>query len=137
MPHPSIWMIRISLIYLLLAFSAGSVILFHKVVPLHDAVWALLPIHIEMAFFGWVLQFAMGTAYWIFPRFLEGFKRGNPRWVWTMVFLLNTGIISTIGSTANLLADGWMLTGRLLEAVAVLLFVFLHWQRVVTYRNLH
>jgi membrane-bound acyltransferase YfiQ involved in biofilm formation len=137
MPKPSVWMIRLSLVYLLLSFLAGAIILLHKAVPLHNAIWALLPIHIEMAFFGWVLQLTMGTAYWIFPRFLEGHRRGDPRWVWPMVLLMNSGILLTIVSTAGILSDHWMVTGRIFEILAVLLFILLHWQRVVTYKNLH
>jgi len=34
-----------------------------------------LPIHIEVLIFGWIIQFTLGTAYWILPRFLQAPQR--------------------------------------------------------------
>lgn len=131
MPVISIWMIRLSLIFLLLTFVTGSLILMNKAVGWSPVFWALLPVHIEIAVLGWVLQFVMGTAYWMFPRFVEGPKRGSKKKAWVMVGVLNIGIILS----ALALGNPWVqFAGRLVLLTGVLLFVSLMWKRVVSYR---
>jgi len=51
------------------------------------------PIHYELTIWGWLVQFVMGTAYWIFPRFLKGESRGSALPAWIMVCLYNIGLI--------------------------------------------
>lgn len=135
MPAPSRWLIRSSFVCLLFGIIIGALLLIHKAYPVHPAMWSLLPVHIELLIFGWIIQFTMGTAYWILPRYLEGASRGNPALAKIMVVLLNLGIaIMIIGRISN-----WdvvlSVAGRLLEIGAVLLFIKLHWQRVVSYGN--
>src|SRR5690554_3877416 len=67
-PATSIHMLRLSLIWLLVAFTSGSLLLLNKAMGFHPALWALLLVHMEAAIFGWILQFVMATAYWMFPR---------------------------------------------------------------------
>lgn len=135
MPRPSRWMIRLSLIYLLAGMVMGALMLIHKAYGLHPAVWALLPIHIEVVIFGWIIQLTLGTGYWILPRFLEGPPRGDRRLAYVMVAALNLGIILVCSN--SLLSSGAPLdlVGRALELAAVGLFVSLHWNRIVTYRG--
>ncbi|MDX1671108.1 MAG: hypothetical protein R3211_02110 [Balneolaceae bacterium] len=135
MPTASVWMIRGSLIYLLAAMLVGALLLVHKAVYLHPSVWQLLPLHIEMALFGWIIQLTMGTAYWIFPRFLEGLPRGNPTYIWAAAGLFNLGIVLNGVSYLGLLPEDTFLFGRIFQVVAVMLFVGQHWKRVTTYRK--
>lgn len=136
MPSQSVWMIRFSMIYLLIAITIGGILLIHKATPLHPGIWALLPIHFELAIWGWLIQFVMGTAYWMFPRHLSGEARGATTQSWGMVALMNSGII--------LLAAGHLLpaipylkiSARFTVLAAIILFISLMWNRVVTYRNL-
>ena len=93
MPSQSVWMIRLSLFYLTITIVIGGLLLIHKSAPIHPSVWALLPIHYEMAVWGWMIQFVMGTAYWMFPRFLKGDPRGNSHTATLMVLLFNTGLL--------------------------------------------
>lgn len=137
MPVQSIWMIRISLIYLLAAFVAGALLLIHKGIVVHFSIWSLLQVHIEMALFGWLIQLVLGTAYWILPRFLEGPGRGSSYLAWLMVILLNAGLWIYIFSHLQLIPEVGFLIGRLLEWSAVGLFVHLHWSRIVPYRRGH
>lgn len=137
MPIQSIVMLRLSFLYLILAVSIGGVLLFHKVAPLHPATWALLSIHFEAAIWGWLIQFVMGTAYWMFPRFLEGDARGSTVLAWCMVTFLNSGIVVLITgyfpvmNLVNLKA-----VGRAMILASILLFGWLVWNRVVSYRDL-
>lgn len=137
MPSQSIWMIRSSLLYLILSVSIGTVILLQKVITLHPFIWALLPVHYEMAIWGWIVQLAMGTAYWMFPRKLEGPKRG-PNWAgWTVVLTLNTGLILLVLSTLIRSFTYSAVFGRGFILISVLIFAILMLQRIVTYRNHH
>lgn len=132
---PSRWMIRCALLYLLIGFTIGAIMLISKAYPTYSQVWMLLPVHIEMLIFGFIIQFTMGTAYWILPRFLEGEPRGNVFWSRSMVGLLNAGILLNISYYLRFTLDWGTLAGRFLEVTAVILFIVLHWNRAVSYRS--
>lgn len=135
MPRPSRWMIRLSLIYLLLGIIMGALMLIHKAYFIHSAIWMLLPIHIEASIFGWIIQLTLGTAYYMLPRFLEGQPRGSSSLAYVMILSLNTGIIFVIADSLLSFALPLDLAGRIFELTAVGLFVALHWNRIVTYRT--
>lgn len=135
MPSPSRWMIRSSLFYLAVGFFLGALLLIHKAYHLHPAIWMILPVHIEMLIFGWVIQLTLGTAYWILPRFLEGPRRGNKKLAVLMVMIFNVGIWLVIIDNLVSTSLPFALAGRLCEAGAVVLFIILHWSRITTYRN--
>ncbi|SMO47863.1 cbb3-type cytochrome c oxidase subunit I [Fodinibius sediminis] len=135
MPTVSRWMIRASLVYLLAGFIIGAAILISKAYPSYSSVWSLLPIHIEMSIFGWIIQLTMGTAYWILPRYLKGTARGNPTTARIMVIIFNAGILVNVFSFMNILPSTAIVLGRLLEVLAVILFIALHWQRAVSYNK--
>ncbi|MDZ7682764.1 MAG: hypothetical protein U5J63_13885 [Fodinibius sp.] len=135
MPTPSRWLIRLSFVYLLLGITIGALMLIHKAYVITPAIWMLLPIHIEVTIFGWIIQLTLGTAYWMLPRFLEGPSRGNSALVYAMVASLNLGIIFVIADSLLSFALPVDLIGRVFELTAVGLFVVLHWNRIVTYRT--
>ena len=135
MPAPSRWMIRCALCYLLIGVAIGGFILTSKVYPSLAWSWTLLPIHIEFAIFGWIIQLTMGTAYWILPRFLERSARGTPKAAKVMVATLNTGILMNSITYLELLPQWGTVVGRFLEITAVVLFVTLHWGRVASYKK--
>lgn len=137
MPSQSIWMIRSALLYLIASVSIGTIILIHKVIDLHPFIWALLPAHYEMAIWGWIVQLAMGTAYWMFPKKLEDPRRG-PNWAgWTVFILYNIGLVFLVMSTLFSSLIYAAAFGRGLLLISILIFAGLMWQRIVTYRNLH
>jgi hypothetical protein len=127
-------MIRFSLAYLVAGVSLGALMLFHKAFPLHPAIWVLLPVHIQILIWGWIIQFTLGTAYWILPRFLTGDARGNPLLSWAMVLTLNMGIWLNLTAIALDLRL-FDIIGLLLQVTAVGLFVLLHWQRATSYNK--
>jgi uncharacterized membrane protein len=136
MPAPSRWMIRCSLLYLLAGFTIGMLMLISKVHSGLAGIWMLLPVHIEILIFGWIIQLTMGTAYWILPRFLESGSRGNSFAAYLMVGCLNSGIILVIvGSFLHNIGFSLRLLGRIFEALSIILFIGLHWRRITTYRN--
>jgi heme/copper-type cytochrome/quinol oxidase subunit 1 len=129
-PSLSCWFIRAALVHLAVGFTLGAVLLFHKGVPLYPAAWQLLPPHIEFLLLGWTLQLAMGVAFWILPRYLQGPERGNVALAWLAFGLLNAGVLM-----AGL---GWMVgappvvpfLGRLAEVAAAVAFALHAWPRV-------
>ena len=132
---PSRWMIRCALLYLLIGFTIGAIMLISKAYPTYSQVWMLLPVHIEMLIFGFIIQFTMGTAYWILPRFLEGPPRGNIGYSKWMVGTLNAGILINALSYLNIFPQWGTTVCRSLEIIAVILFIHLHWRRAVSYQR--
>jgi hypothetical protein len=130
MPRLSRLFVRAALLYLALGFTFGALLLAHKGVPLHPALWSLLPAHIEFVLVGWMVQLALGVAFWILPRFAREPKRGDERPAWAAFMLLNLGIWAV--SFVPLL-DGfsWLTpVGRAAQAAGVLAFAFYAWARV-------
>lgn len=134
MPLISRLMIKLSLIYLALGVTIGALMLINKAWLISPILWFVIPIHIEFLIFGWIIQFTLGVAYWILPRFLESKGRGNKIFAWLMVLFLNAGILLVAFSGYGL-GRSFALTGRIFEALAVVLFISLHWKRVVTYNR--
>ncbi len=128
MPRLSCWFVRASLLYLAVGVTFGGLLLAHKGIPLHPFLWRLLPLHIEFLLFGWLVQLAMGVAFWIFPRFWR--SRGNERPAWVAFGLLNAGVL--LAGISPLLAwPAWfILIGRLAEAGAAVAFAIHAWPRV-------
>jgi hypothetical protein len=129
MPKASVWFIRMALIYLVLGFTFGGLLLAHKGLGWTPAAWMLLPSHVEFLFLGWTFQLAAGMAYWILPRFGRGQPRGDPRLPWPAFFLINAGILLVVFQTW--VGWGWLLPlGRLAEALGAATFLLTVWQRV-------
>lgn len=129
MPRLSVWFVRCSLIHLFLGLTFGGLILANKGIPVAPWTWSLLPAHMEFLLLGWVVQLAMGVAFWILPRFRSSPSRGNVNYVRGALFLLNAGIVMV--AIQPLIGANWLsLTGRILETSAILLFIMTSWRRV-------
>jgi hypothetical protein len=129
-PRLSCWFIRASLVYLATGLTLGALLLVHKGIPLHAALWRVLPAHMEFLLLGWTLQLAMGMAFWILPRFQQGRARGNETLAWWAFGLLNGGVC-LVGLGWMLGGAGWVpLLGRVIEIAAALAFVAHAWPRV-------
>jgi hypothetical protein len=129
MPRLSVYYIRASLIYLLLGFTFGGLLLLNKGLMLSPAIWRLLPVHIEFDLMGWLVQLAMGVAFWILPRFSKGPLRGNERLSWVAFFLINSGIL--LVALDGLTEIQWLaVIGRAMELLALALFALGNWRRI-------
>lgn len=129
MPRLSVWFVRCSLVYLLLGLTLGALMLANKGIPFAPRAWNLLGPHIEFLLLGWMLQLAMGVAFWILPRLGSGSPRGKELLIYSAFVLLNLGI--WIGALRLYLEPSWLtVTGRVLEASSVLLFVLGSWRRI-------
>ena len=76
---------------------------------------------------GWLVQLAMGIAFWIIPRFRSGSPRGPVGLVWLSYALLNAGILIIILQFWFSIA---VLIGRIAEVGAAILFIVGSWRRV-------
>ncbi len=132
MPRLSQWMIRTAFVYLLLGFTLGSLLLAHKGLGLHPALWSWLPAHIELLLMGWIVQLTMGVAFWILPRYWEKPRRPKEGYAKIAFVLLNVGIWCVVAGT-TFRAGPWVLpAGRGLELAAVIFFAAHSWRRIVS-----
>lgn len=135
MPVQSVLMFKISLVYLLTAVILGGLLLVNKTAHFHPAIWSLMPVHYEMAFWGWMAQFVLATAYWISPKFLTDSPRGSVPAAWVMAGSYNIGVIILLAG--SLLRPGF--NYRMLAGVFIILSVFLFagliWRRIVSNRD--
>lgn len=126
MPRLSAWMLRTALVALAVGSLLGAGML---AAPGGGAVrWR--PLHAELMLVGWMVQFALGTAFWILPRFRQGAERGREGPGWLAFALLNLGALlaGVGGSVAG--PGGWTLAGRTAELLAVAAFAAQAWPRV-------
>jgi hypothetical protein len=125
-PRPSVWWVRTALLHLAAGFTVGGLLLWHKGLPLHPALWRLLPAHIELLLLGWTLNLALGVAYWILPRYKAGPPRGADWPVWLAYLLLNGGIVTVcLAPWLPIAAEGQasvLLLGRTAQALAAAAF---------------
>jgi hypothetical protein len=133
MPKLSVWLVRASLIHMGVGFLFGALILHHKGIPIYPWTWKLLAPHVEIMISGWTIQFVMGIAFWILPRFTVGSavegRYGKSILGWWSFGALNSGVLLiAIGAWFSL--DLLTLAGRLCTLGAVCLFVILIWPRV-------
>jgi hypothetical protein len=129
MPRFSVWFIRASLVYLAVGFTFGALMLANEGQASGLPLRQILPVHVEFLLVGWMVQLALGVAYWILPRNVKGLPRGNEAMAWLSVIFLNTGILWV---TLNLVfrAPWLVLLGRIFEAIGVLAFLCVAWRRV-------
>jgi len=135
MPAESRFMIKLSFLYLIVGFVIGTMLIISKAYGVWGFAWQLLPVHIEIMLTGWIIQLTLGTAYWIFPRFLEGSPCGNALYVKIVAGLLNGGIMLICLHHIVEISEYDTVIGRLLEVMAVAVFIGLHWKRVVSFRK--
>ena len=82
-----------------------------------------------MMAYGWMMQFAMGVAFWALPRYLHPPKRGDGRPAWAAWALLNSGVI--LIAIAPYAPFRWLRpTGASLEVLSVILFACYVWPRI-------
>ncbi len=130
MPRLTTVFIRSSLVYLLLGFTFGGLLLLNKGAPVHPLLWRLLPAHIEFLLIGWTLQLVLGMGFWIFPRFKPPNTRGNVKLAWWAFILINLGILMIVLAAFASASSRVILAGRISETTGVILFILHAWPRI-------
>ncbi len=129
MPRLAGWFVRASMLYLLAGFTLGALMLAQDGIPFYPPILMALPIHMEFLLVGWLVQLAMGVAFWIFPRFGMGLprSRGNEALIWAAFWLLNAGLCLLV---LELWIPVMLLVGRMAEAAGVIVYAFGTWRRI-------
>lgn len=97
MPNVTVFFIRTALIYLVIGFGIGALLLINKAYHIDSRIWGILNLHIQIVLFGWTLQLIFGVAFWIMPR-LENNLYGKIKLAWFSYFSLNIGLITSMTS---------------------------------------
>jgi heme/copper-type cytochrome/quinol oxidase subunit 1 len=127
MPRASTWAIRLSLIHFTAGILLGATMLFSKAGVGSVGMLNHRLTHVHMMLFGWLVQFVIGVAYWILPKFSEAPRRGNTTLIWGSLLALNLGALLGTGEpwVPSLGGAGWSL-----EILACLLFSVHLWPRI-------
>lgn len=128
MPRASVWFIRAALVYLLVGFTFGALLLMNKALGWSPRWWLLLPAHIETLIIGWTLMLVMGVAYWILPRFQT--ERRRVALVWAAFGLVNVGIWAVALAPFVGAGPGLTVAGRAAEVAAAAAFAVHAWPRI-------
>ena len=148
MPATSRIYVRVSLLYLGMGALLGALFLVNRWLSLGAWVYALKASHVQFVISGWLIQFILGVAWWLFPPLQLGLdpggtrirrgqaQRGSEPLFWATFALLNTGILlRALGAPLQVwMRLGWLelvsgLSGLFLLAAAVT-FVLNMWARV-------
>lgn len=134
----SIIAVKTSLIWMLIGFIMGGLMLVDHMVPGNWRAW-LLPTHGHILFVGWFVQFVIGIAFWLLPR-----KRvpelplgyGEHKAFFALI-CLNLGLLMRV--VAEPLwrdrQEGWWIDSLLagssiLQVLAIFIFVTQMWPRI-------
>ena len=130
MTRASMIIVRLSLAYLVVGTTIGSLLLGLKGWPVVNDLLVLRPLHFEFLLFGWMVQLAIGVASWILPKIAS---RSGTTALTASVVLLNAGIWSAaLGDTVDLAV--LLFTGRALQMAAIGTFAWYIWPRVRSFR---
>ncbi|MBL8164037.1 MAG: hypothetical protein JNJ61_18760 [Anaerolineae bacterium] len=130
------WFIKVGMLYFISGLMLAALLLAQPVMGWSARLQVLRPVYLHFLFIGWVTQVIMGVGYWMFPRFSKEKPRGSEKLGWTVLALLNIGLIlRTIGEPAMALSPrsefGWMLvTASLCLLLAGWGFIFNTWGRI-------
>lgn len=133
MPTLTRWMVRTSLLYLVLALLAG---VWQALGPLVGApLPGLFPVYFHLLVVGWLTLLIFGVAHWMFPKYSREQPRGREWLGWLVYALLNLGLLLRVVAeplhTGSGGLWGWALVASaLLQWLAGLLFVVNAWPRV-------
>ena len=130
MPAWTVRFLRLALGWLIAGAALGAVLLAAKGMGWPLPWGRLLGVHVELLLVGWMLQFALGVAYWMLPRHPTAPERGASGPVAAAFGLLNLGVV-TAGAGATLAAELPVVgLGRLAELGAVVAFALNAWPRI-------
>lgn len=125
----STWLIRAALLHFGAAAVFGGLILAEKGLMIMPEVWRLRPLHVDVMLTGWLIQFVIGVACWILPRFADRPRFGRVWLLWIAFAWLNGGVLLA-ASGAWWSVPALIAAGRVLQAGAVLAFIVSLWPRV-------
>lgn len=130
MPFLSALLVRSALCWLAAAATMGALLLAGKALPMPEVVFRLFPLHAEGMLIGWMVQLAMGVAYWILPKYPRLPERGPAAPIWAAWVLLNGGVLLAGLGRAVDAGNATVMAGRGSELLAAIAFASAAWPRV-------
>lgn len=130
------WYIRTALVYLLLAFLVGGLVLANQGLALSGRIEALRPVFYHLLMVGWATQLIGGVALWMFPPLSREQPRGDERIGWFAYATLNAGlIVRTLAEplhswSPQLLTGSLLALAALLQVLAIWALILALWPRV-------
>lgn len=124
-PRAARVLVRLALLHLVGGAALGAAVLAARVGACPTLPAGAVAAHAELVLLGWLVQLAMGVALWILPRALAGGPAGAGRSDapgWTLVVLLNAGVLAAVAASAGVLPPALLPAGRVSSAAAVALF---------------
>lgn len=138
MDRLSIVMARCSLMWLLAGVVIGGLMLVDRGIPGDWRLW-MAPSHGHMLFVGWLVQFALGIAYWLLPR-RRSTERPLGYWegqALAAVIALNIGLMMRVTGEPlertgheNALTLALLGGSAVLQVAAITLFIGQLWPRI-------
>lgn len=128
-------MIRAALLWLLIGGITGTILLAGKGLSFWSGAGTLLPVHINAVIFGWKIQFVLGVAYWMLPKYLEKPIRGPVTPARFALLGINAGLLLTLPGHLGFHPVPFLIAGYILIFAAITVMVFLIYPRVLTYRG--
>jgi cbb3-type cytochrome oxidase subunit 1 len=130
LPKLSVWFVRTALVYLAIGFTLGAILLAAPGLQLGVPAARLRSAHIEFMLTGWMIQLALGVAFWILPRFRVGPERGREEIAWVSYALLNIGVMMAAAGAILGLPAVLPFVGHAAQGLAAGAFAFHAWPRV-------
>ena|SRR5215813_10095232 len=130
------YFIRTALIFLLVAFLVGGLVLVNQGLALDSRLGLLLPVFYHLLMVGWATQLICGVALWMFPPYSREQPRGDERLGWITYAALNGGLLlrsvfEPLHAWSRAAWMGWALAlSALLQVLAIWVFVAAIWPRV-------
>jgi hypothetical protein len=123
-------LVRSALVWLAAGAAMGALLLGAKAVPMPTGVFRLFSLHAEALLIGWMVQFAMGVAWWILPKYPRLPERGPAGPIWATWLLLNAGVLlAGIGRSLGA-PEATVVAGRIAELLGAIAFAAAAWPRV-------
>ncbi|MCG8351688.1 MAG: cbb3-type cytochrome c oxidase subunit I [Chloroflexales bacterium] len=141
MPRLSQLMIRTALIWLVVGYTIGGLVLANKGWPILPWIWRLRLAHVHILLVGWTVQLACGVAFWILPRLDAKGSRGNVGLVWFCYATLNSGVLlaslyEPLRVILPSLTAVFIVLAGICYIAAIVAFVAHAWVRIVPFRIL-
>lgn len=134
MPKLTRWMIKTSLIYLVLALLAGILLGLRSALGWNWVPAGLSPSYFHLYMVGWVSLLIFGVVFWMFPKYTQAQPRGSQGLGWAVYGLINAGLVlRVLGESLSGQSPvwGWVLViSAFLLWLGGLSFVINTWQRV-------
>ncbi|MFQ5912939.1 MAG: hypothetical protein ACE5JS_07135 [Nitrospinota bacterium] len=140
MPDVSRLFVKTSLVFFVLTFVSGAVLLVYQAFGNAEASWGLIVAHTHAGTVGWLALMVMGVAYWMFPldkkRFEEGRGRYHRGMALTNYWLVCGGLVLRILIEPSAVRGAGGVMGGLLalsgvaQAAGTLVFLWEIWTRI-------